>query len=84
MPCGSSAYRRVIDLAKFWEIADGVHMLMPETSHTPGLVTTGLRPLHFEPCDIVTTTTCKSLRGPRAGVIFFRYTEKGPRRQGAH
>merc|ERR1719230_1477172 len=69
--CGASAYPRVVDFAKFREIADEVGaLLMADIAHISGLVATGLHPAPFEHCDIVTTTTHKSLRGPRAGMIF--------------
>merc|ERR1711907_356675 len=77
--CGASAYPRVIDFAKFREIADEVGaFLMADIAHISGLVATKNHPSPFEHCDIVTTTTHKSLRGPRAGMIFFKYTDKIP------
>merc|ERR1719446_606497 len=77
--CGASAYPRVIDFAKFREIADEVGaLLMADIAHISGLVATGCHPAPFEHCDIVTTTTHKSLRGPRAGMIFFKYQDKYP------
>mmetsp|Transcript_16941 Transcript_16941/g.25304 ORF Transcript_16941/g.25304 Transcript_16941/m.25304 type:complete len:460 (+) Transcript_16941:56-1435(+) len=77
--CGASAYPRVVDFAKFREIADEVGaLLMADIAHISGLVATGQHPAPFEYCDIVTTTTHKSLRGPRAGMIFFKYTERIP------
>merc|ERR1719310_1489643 len=77
--CGASAYPRVIDFAKFREIADEVGaLLMADIAHISGLVATGLHPQPFQHCDVVTTTTHKSLRGPRAGMIFFKYTDKYP------
>jgi glycine hydroxymethyltransferase len=77
--CGASAYPRVIDFAKFREIADEVGaFLMADIAHISGLVATGEHPPPFEYCDIVTTTTHKSLRGPRAGMIFFKYSEMMP------
>merc|ERR1712054_436125 len=77
--CGASAYPRVIDFAKFREIADEVGaILMADIAHISGLVATKQHPSPFEHCDIVTTTTHKSLRGPRAGMMFFRYSEKYP------
>merc|ERR1712139_24492 len=76
---GFSAYPRVIDFAKFREIADEVGaLLMADIAHISGLVATGQHPAPFEYCDVVTTTTHKSLRGPRAGMIFFRYSDKYP------
>merc|ERR1712224_375507 len=53
-------------------------LLMADIAHISGLVATGLHPAPFEHCDIVTTTTHKSLRGPRAGMIFFKYSDKIP------
>mmetsp|Transcript_2761 Transcript_2761/g.3926 ORF Transcript_2761/g.3926 Transcript_2761/m.3926 type:complete len:818 (-) Transcript_2761:254-2707(-) len=77
--CGASAYPRTIDFAKFREIADEVGaLLMADIAHISGLVATGQHPSPFEHCDIVTTTTHKSLRGPRAGMIFFKYTDRIP------
>merc|ERR1719236_58657 len=77
--CGASAYPRIVDFAKFRAIADEVGaLLMADMAHISGLVATGLHPPPFEHCDVVTTTTHKSLRGPRAGMIFFRYSEQYP------
>merc|ERR1711941_243533 len=77
--CGASAYPRIIGFSKFREIADEVGaLLMADIAHISGLVATGCHPAPFEHCDIVTTTTHKSLRGPRAGMIFFKYSEKYP------
>merc|ERR1712187_1071215 len=77
--CGASAYPRVIDFAKFREIADEVGaLLMADIAHISGLVATGQHPAPFEHCDVVTTTTHKSLRGPPTGMIFFKYSERIP------
>jgi len=77
--CGASAYPRVVDFAKFREIADEVGaLLMADIAHISGLVATGCHPAPFQHCDVVTTTTHKSLRGPRAGMIFFKYSDKYP------
>merc|ERR1719235_2888473 len=77
--CGASAYPRVVDFGKFKEIADEVGaLLMADMAHISGLVATGLHPAPFEHCDVVTTTTHKSLRGPRAGMIFFKYCDQFP------
>jgi len=77
--CGASAYPRVVDFAKFREIADEVGaFLMADIAHISGLVATGQHPSPFQHCDVVTTTTHKSLRGPRAGMIFFKYSDKIP------
>merc|ERR1712050_453319 len=72
-------YPRVIDFAKFREIADEVGaLLMADMAHISGLVATKQHPPPFPFCDVVTTTTHKSLRGPRAGMIFFKYSDKIP------
>merc|ERR1712072_844990 len=77
--CGASAYPRIVDFAKFRAIADEVGaLLMADMAHISGLVATGLHPPPFPHADVVTTTTHKSLRGPRAGMIFFKYSEKYP------
>jgi glycine hydroxymethyltransferase len=68
--CGASAYPRTIDFARFRAIADKCGaMLMADIAHIAGLVATGLHPSPFPHCDIVTTTTHKTLRGPRGGII---------------
>merc|ERR1719502_1312374 len=77
--CGASAYPRIIDFSKFKAIADEVGaLLMADIAHISGLVATKQHPSPFEHCDIVTTTTHKSLRGPRAGMIFFKYSDTYP------
>jgi len=68
--CGASAYAREIDFAKFREIADSVGaILMADVAHIAGLVVAGEHPHPFPHCDVVTTTTHKTLRGPRGGLI---------------
>ncbi len=68
--CGASAYPRVIDFAKFREIADSVGAyLMADIAHIAGLVVAGLHPSPIPYCEFVTTTTHKTLRGPRGGMI---------------
>ncbi len=68
--CGYSAYPREIDFAKFREIADEVGAtLMADISHVAGLIAAGEHPSPFPHAHIVTTTTHKSLRGPRGGLI---------------
>ena len=70
---GISCYSRNLDYQRFRKIADqNGSMLMADMAHVSGLVAAGLVPSPFEYCDIVTTTTHKTLRGPRAGVIFYR------------
>ena len=75
---GFSAYPRDVDYPRFRKIADSCGaLLMMDMAHISGLVATGEAANPFEYCDIVTTTTHKSLRGPRAGMIFFRKDERG-------
>ena len=67
---GASAYPRIIDFKKFREIADEVGaILMVDMAHIAGLVAAGLHPSPVPYADIVTTTTHKTLRGPRGGLI---------------
>jgi glycine hydroxymethyltransferase len=68
--CGASAYSRVIDFPRFRAIADRVGaLLMADIAHIAGLVAAGLHPSPVPHCHFVTTTTHKTLRGPRAGLI---------------
>jgi len=68
--CGASAYPREIDFKKFREIADEVKAyLFADIAHIAGLVAAGEHPSPFPYCDVVTTTTHKTLRGPRGGMI---------------
>ncbi len=68
--CGASAYPREIDFAKFREIADSVGaLLMADVAHYAGLVVAGEYPNPFPHAHVVTSTTHKTLRGPRGGVI---------------
>lgn len=70
---GGSAYPRDWDYARYRKIADeNGSLLMMDMAHISGLVATGEAASPFQYCDIVTTTTHKSLRGPRAGMIFYR------------
>eukprot|EP00945_MAST-04E_sp_MAST-4E-sp1_P007797 g7797.t1 len=74
---GASAYPREWDYEKFRAIANSNgSLLMMDMAHISGLVATGAAKSPFEFCDIVTTTTHKSLRGPRAGMIFYRKDER--------
>ena len=68
---GASAYPRFIDFVKFSEIAREVNaLLMVDMAHIAGLVAAGLHPSPMKYADFVTTTTHKTLRGPRGGIIF--------------
>ena len=77
--CGGTAYSRTWDFAAFREIADEVGaILLCDMSHISGLVAGGAHPSPFPHCDIVTSTTHKSLRGPRSGIILWndeKYTK---------
>ncbi|MBN2203980.1 MAG: serine hydroxymethyltransferase [Thermoleophilia bacterium] len=71
--CGYSSYPRVIDFAAFREIADEVGaLLMADIAHVAGLVAAGAHPNPVPYCDVVTSTTHKTLTGPRAGLIMCR------------
>jgi len=68
--CGYSAYPRIIDFPKFREIADECGaVLMADIAHIAGLVAAGAHPSPFPHCHVVTTTTHKTLRGPRGGLV---------------
>ncbi len=76
--CGYSAYPRVIPFEAFREIADEVGAyLLADMAHIAGLVATGHHPNPVPICDVVTTTTHKTLRGPRGGLILTRDAELG-------
>ncbi|MCM1982296.1 serine hydroxymethyltransferase [Lyngbya confervoides] len=76
--CGYSAYPRTIDFEKFRAIADEVGAyLMADIAHIAGLVAAGLHPNPVPLCDVVTTTTHKTLRGPRGGLILTRDPDLG-------
>ena len=71
--CGASAYPRDFDYSYLRKIADSVGAyLLADISHIGGLVATGEHNNPFQYCDLVTTTTHKTLRGPRAAMIFYR------------
>lgn len=75
---GASAYSRLIDFAKFREIADEVGAyLMADIAHIAGLVATGLHPDPMPYAHVVTSTTHKTLRGPRSGLILSNDLELG-------
>lgn len=73
---GTSCYSRNLDYSRLRKIAgeNGAYLLA-DMAHISGLVAAGVVPSPFEYCDIVSTTTHKTLRGCRAGVIFFRKGE---------
>jgi len=71
--CGGSAYPRTVDTAMFRRIADEVGALLwCDMAHFAGLVAAGLHPNPVEHCDVVTSTTHKTLAGPRAGIVLCR------------
>jgi glycine hydroxymethyltransferase len=75
--CGYTAYPRIVDFKKFRKIADKCgSLLMVDMSHFAGLVAGGAYPSPFPYADIVTTTTHKTLRGPRGAIIFSLKTKK--------
>lgn len=76
--CGYSAYPRLIDFEKFCAIADEIDAyLMADIAHIAGLVASGHHPSPLPFCDVVTTTTHKTLRGPRGGLIMTQDPELG-------
>ena len=76
--CGYSAYPRTIDFESFRKIADEVGaFLMADIAHIAGLVASKLHPNPIPYCDVVTTTTHKTLRGPRGGLILCKDAEFG-------
>lgn len=78
--CGYTAYPREIDFEKFRAIADAVGAyLLADIAHIAGLVATDHHPNPIPHCDVVTTTTHKTLRGPRGGLILSRDPELGKR-----
>ncbi|GKV19925.1 hypothetical protein SLEP1_g30121 [Rubroshorea leprosula] len=80
---GASAYARLYDYARIRQVCDKQKAVMlADMAHISGLVAAGVIPSPFEYADIVTTTTHKSLRGPRGAMIFFRKGVKGINKQG--
>jgi glycine hydroxymethyltransferase len=78
---GFSAYSRVLDFERFREIADSVGAwLLADVAHVAGLIVTGLYPNPVPVVDVVTTTTHKTLRGPRGGLILARENSEVTRR----
>jgi len=77
--CGGSAYPRFIEFEEFRQVADEVGaFLMADIAHPAGLVATGLHPSPMPYCDVVTTTTHKTLRGPRGGMILMGKDRENP------
>ena len=71
--CGASAYSRDFDYSRFKQVANDVSAyLMADIAHINAFIASKLMNNPFDYCDIVTTTTHKALRGPRAGIIFYR------------
>jgi glycine hydroxymethyltransferase len=80
---GASAYSRLIDYERIRKIADSVGAyVMSDMAHISGLVSAGVIPSCFPFSDVVTTTTHKSLRGPRGAMIFYRKGQKGTDKKG--
>jgi glycine hydroxymethyltransferase len=80
---GASAYSRLIDYERIREIADKVGAyVMADMAHISGLIAAEVIPSCFPYADVVTTTTHKSLRGPRGAMIFFRKGKKGETKKG--
>lgn len=80
--CGTTSYPRAIDFQRFSQIAKKVNAyLMADISHIAGLVLAGLHPNPFKYCDIVTTTTHKTLRGPRGAIIFINKNSELSKKQ---
>ena len=76
---GGSAYPRIIDFARFRQIADSVGAIfLVDMAHFSGLVAAGVHPNPCEYADIVTSTTHKTLRGPRSGMILARKNSARP------
>jgi glycine hydroxymethyltransferase len=76
---GASAYSRFYDFAKFKEIADEVQaFLWADIAHPAGLIAAGIHPSPLPYCDVATTTTHKTLRGPRGGMILMGKDKENP------
>ena len=68
--CGGSAYPRFVEFEEFRNVADSIGaFLMADIAHPSGLVASGVHPSPIKYCDVVTSTTHKTLRGPRGGII---------------
>ena len=77
--CGGSAYPRFIEFDKFYEIAkeNGAY-LMADIAHPSGLIAAGMHPSPIDFCDVITSTTHKTLRGPRGGIIMMGKDKENP------
>ena len=77
--CGGSAYPRFIEFDRFYEIAkeNGAY-LMADIAHPSGLIAAGMHPSPIEFCDVITSTTHKTLRGPRGGIIMMGKDKENP------
>ena len=77
--CGGSAYPRFIEFDRFYEIAkeNGAY-LMADIAHPSGLIAAGVHPSPVEFCDVITSTTHKTLRGPRGGIIMMGKDKENP------
>ena len=77
--CGGSAYPRFIEFDKFHEIAkENDSYLMADIAHPSGLIAAGMHPSPIEFCDVITSTTHKTLRGPRGGIIMMGKDKENP------
>jgi glycine hydroxymethyltransferase len=77
--CGASAYSRDWDYARIRKVADEVGaLILADISHPAGLIAAGLLSDPLDHCHIITTTTHKTLRGPRGGVIMMRHNFDNP------
>ena len=77
--CGGSAYPRYIEFEKFYAIAkENNAYLMADIAHPSGLIAAGVHPSPVEYCDVVTSTTHKTLRGPRGGIIMMGKDKENP------
>jgi glycine hydroxymethyltransferase len=77
--CGASAYSRDWDYKRIREVADKIGaVIMADIAHPAGLIAKGLLNDPFEHCHIITSTTHKTLRGPRGGIIMLRYDFENP------